>query len=95
MEVEVAGRAVHSGLTGLAFPVLRLVSEARNEHGMRQQDWKRYREYCARKTHRIRSTLHLTHTEATQANKGTRGSARQRDEGSGLAGISGQGPAAA
>ena len=78
MEVEVAGRAVHSDLTSLAFPVLRLVSEARNEHGMRQQDWKRYREYCARKTHRIRSTLHLTHTEAAQTNKGIRGSARQR-----------------
>lgn len=43
MEVVVEGRSVRSDLEHVAFPVLKLVSEARNEHGMRQQDWKRYR----------------------------------------------------
>lgn len=43
MEVQVDGRSPRPELETVAFPVLKLVSEARNEHGMRQQDWRRYR----------------------------------------------------
>jgi hypothetical protein len=59
MDVAVEGRM--RAVDTVAFPLLKLVVEARNEHGMRQQDWTRYRRYCAVKTQRLRSTLHLTH----------------------------------
>lgn len=53
----------------LSFPLLRLIIEARNEHGMRQHDWERYRRYCATKTKRVRSALHLTHAPNKPATK--------------------------
>lgn len=53
----------------LSFPLLKLIIEARNEHGMRQQDWERYRRYCTTKTKRVRSALHLTHASNKAATK--------------------------
>lgn len=61
MNVIVHGQEA-SPLTGsMNFPLLKLIVEARNEHGMRQQDWTRYRHYCTTKTRRVRSALRLTH----------------------------------
>lgn len=53
----------------LSFPLLKLIIEARNEHGMRQHDWERYRRYCTTKTKRVRSALHLTHAPNKPATK--------------------------
>ncbi|WFD42189.1 signal recognition particle subunit srp68 [Malassezia psittaci] len=69
MEVEVEGQSAPSDVAAISFPVLQLISEARNEHGMRQQDWKRYR---------IRANLHLTHGQDLPPSKGTRSNTRQR-----------------
>jgi len=60
MDVVTEGREP-AAVEALGFPLLRLVVEARNEHGLRQQDWSRYRQYCATKTKRVRSALELTH----------------------------------
>lgn len=64
MDVVLDGEAPLSADDSLSFPLLKLIVEARNEHGMRQQDWARYRKYCTTKTQRIRSTLQLTHIDA-------------------------------
>ena len=78
MDVAVEGRQPLA--TGaLEFPLLQLIVEARNEHGMRQQDWSRYRRYCATKTQRVRSALHLTHAaEQGKAGKATKGQRRSK-----------------
>jgi len=78
MDVAVEGRQPPA--TGaLEFPLLQLIVEARNEHGMRQQDWSRYRRYCSTKTQRVRSALHLTHTsEQGKAGKAAKGSRRNK-----------------
>lgn len=78
MDVVIEGREPPA-LTSLAFPLLKLVVEARNEHGMRQQDWSRYRRYCATKTRRVRTTLHLTHAaSASKPAKTKRGRRSKR-----------------
>ncbi|KAI8928088.1 hypothetical protein BC831DRAFT_510286 [Entophlyctis helioformis] len=38
----------------IVLEVLSLTNEARNMYGLRQQDYQRYRTYCARKIHRVR-----------------------------------------
>lgn len=65
MEIDLSNRdqASQAGGDLIAFPLLQLISEARNEHGMRQQDFARYRRYCASKTHRLRELLSLTHSD--------------------------------
>ncbi|CBQ70563.1 conserved hypothetical protein [Sporisorium reilianum SRZ2] len=67
MEIDFANRdqAVQGGAEPIAFPLLQLISEARNEHGMRQQDFARYRRYCASKVHRLRELLVLTHADSS------------------------------
>lgn len=47
----------------ITLPLLKLVNEARNEHGMRQHDYERYRRFCTSKTHRLRQTLGVTHKD--------------------------------
>lgn len=68
MEIDFSKRdqAVQAAGDPIAFPLLQLISEARNEHGMRQQDFARYRRYCASKTHRLRELLSLTHSDGSQ-----------------------------
>lgn len=41
MKIDTSGAPQGTG--DLSLPLLRLVSEARNEHGMRQHDYERYR----------------------------------------------------
>ncbi|KAJ1032659.1 hypothetical protein NDA16_000682 [Ustilago loliicola] len=67
MEIDLSNRDQVSQAGGdtIAFPLLQLISEARNEHGMRQQDFARYRRYCASKTHRLRQLLSLTHSDGS------------------------------
>lgn len=67
MEIDFANRDQAVQATGepIAFPLLQLISEARNEHGMRQQDFARYRRYCASKSHRLRELLTITHADAS------------------------------
>ncbi|SPO21721.1 uncharacterized protein UTRI_01204_B [Ustilago trichophora] len=67
MEIDLSNRDQLSQAGGkpIAFPLLQLISEARNEHGMRQQDFARYRRYCASKVHRLRQLLSLTHSDGS------------------------------
>ncbi|KAJ3416761.1 signal recognition particle subunit srp68 [Chytridiales sp. JEL 0842] len=46
--------------SSLTLDVLTLTSEARNEHGLRHQDYLRYRTYCARKIRRVKSIVGLS-----------------------------------
>ncbi|WFD18407.1 signal recognition particle subunit srp68 [Malassezia caprae] len=78
MDVAVEGRQAPPTGT-LEFPLLQLIVEARNEHGMRQQDWSRYRRYCSTKTQRVRSALHLTHApEREKTGKAAKGPRRNK-----------------
>ncbi|KAF9258621.1 hypothetical protein L218DRAFT_909282 [Marasmius fiardii PR-910] len=43
------------------FRALLLVNEQRSAYGLRYHDFTRYRKHCANRTHRLRSTLKLTH----------------------------------
>ncbi|PFH50722.1 hypothetical protein AMATHDRAFT_75412 [Amanita thiersii Skay4041] len=43
------------------FKTLQLVNEQRNAYGLRYNDFNRYRKHCANRTHRLRSTLKMTH----------------------------------
>ncbi|SPO22526.1 uncharacterized protein UTRI_01204 [Ustilago trichophora] len=67
MEVDFSkqDQVSQAGGEPIAFPLLQLISEARNEHGMRQQDFARYRRYCASKVHRLRELLSLTHSDGS------------------------------
>ncbi|KAF8168357.1 hypothetical protein B0H34DRAFT_685178 [Crassisporium funariophilum] len=45
----------------VAFRALQLANEQRNAYGLRYNDFPRYRKHCANRTHRLRSTLKMTH----------------------------------
>ncbi|KAK0506532.1 hypothetical protein EDD18DRAFT_1315843 [Armillaria luteobubalina] len=45
----------------LSFRALQLANQQRNAYGLRYHDFARYRKHCANRTHRIRSTLKITH----------------------------------
>ncbi|KAL1709384.1 hypothetical protein EV121DRAFT_194906 [Schizophyllum commune] len=45
----------------LNFRALQLANEQRNAYGLRYNDYARYRKHCANRTHRLRSTLKMTH----------------------------------
>ncbi|TRM62912.1 hypothetical protein BD626DRAFT_569492 [Schizophyllum amplum] len=45
----------------LTFRALQLANEQRNAYGLRYNDYARYRKHCANRTHRLRSTLKMTH----------------------------------
>lgn len=47
----------------ISLSLFALINQARNEHGMRQQDFKRYRQFCSVKVHRLREVLNKTHIE--------------------------------
>ncbi|PWN50114.1 hypothetical protein IE53DRAFT_387607 [Violaceomyces palustris] len=68
MEIDLSGKdaANSAGAEVIHLPILQIISEARNEHGMRLQDFERYRRYCSSKVHRLRETLHLTHADMNQ-----------------------------
>ncbi|KAI0089865.1 hypothetical protein BDY19DRAFT_941194 [Irpex rosettiformis] len=45
----------------LSFQALQLANEQRNAYGLRYNDYARYRKHCANRTHRLRSSLKITH----------------------------------
>ncbi|KAF9229765.1 hypothetical protein BS17DRAFT_771880 [Gyrodon lividus] len=45
----------------LSFQALQLANEQRSAYGLRYNDFPRYRKHCANRTHRLRSTLKMTH----------------------------------
>ncbi|KAE8222748.1 hypothetical protein CF319_g4108 [Tilletia indica] len=64
MEVDLANASSASLPEGsLSFGLLQVVSEARNEHGLRHHDYKLYREYCSKKVHRLRRVERITHAD--------------------------------
>ncbi|CAD6890242.1 unnamed protein product [Tilletia controversa] len=64
MDVDLANAGTASLAEGsLSFGLLQIVSEARNEHGLRHHDYKLYREYCSKKVHRLRRVERITHAD--------------------------------
>ncbi|KAH9487176.1 Signal recognition particle subunit SRP68 [Psilocybe cubensis] len=45
----------------VVFRALQLANEQRNAYGLRYNDLTRYRKHCANRTHRLRSSLKMTH----------------------------------
>ncbi|KAJ7226111.1 hypothetical protein GGX14DRAFT_423922 [Mycena pura] len=45
----------------VVFKALQLANAQRNAYGLRYNDFARYRKHCANRTHRLRSTLKMTH----------------------------------
>ncbi|CAO1614396.1 unnamed protein product [Sympodiomycopsis kandeliae] len=68
-----------AGGGSLTLPLLKLISEARNEHGMRQHDYASYRHFCTQKTYRLRKTLNLTHKDAERDQKGSAGKGQKNN----------------
>ncbi|KAJ3330852.1 signal recognition particle subunit srp68 [Blyttiomyces sp. JEL0837] len=44
----------------LKLDVLAMINEARNQYGLRHQDYQRYRHYCAKKIRRVRGVVGMT-----------------------------------
>ncbi|KAF5377265.1 hypothetical protein D9615_006422 [Tricholomella constricta] len=45
----------------VVFAALQLANEQRSAYGLRYNDFTRYRKHCSNRTHRLRSTLKITH----------------------------------
>ncbi|KAG6869599.1 hypothetical protein C0992_002600, partial [Termitomyces sp. T32_za158] len=48
-------------MSTVVFAALQLANEQRSAYGLRSNDFTRYRKHCANRTHRLRSTLKMTH----------------------------------
>ncbi|CAL1697046.1 unnamed protein product [Somion occarium] len=55
--------------TSLHFKALLLANEERNAYGLRYNDYERYRKHCANRTHRLRSSLKMTHGKGREFKK--------------------------
>ncbi|KDQ54954.1 hypothetical protein JAAARDRAFT_354914 [Jaapia argillacea MUCL 33604] len=53
----------------VAFRALQLANEQRTAYGLRYNDFTRYRKHCANRTHRIRSSLKMTHGKGREFKK--------------------------
>ncbi|KAH9176998.1 hypothetical protein EDB89DRAFT_2204473 [Lactarius sanguifluus] len=53
----------------LSFRALELVNEQRSRYGLRYHDHERYRKHCSNRTHRLRSTLKITHGRGREFKK--------------------------
>ena len=53
----------------IKFKALQLANEQRNAYGLRYNDYARYRKHCANRTHRLRSTLKMTHGKGREFKK--------------------------
>ncbi|KAF9560190.1 hypothetical protein CPC08DRAFT_818375 [Agrocybe pediades] len=51
------------------FRALQLANEQRNAYGLRYNDFTRYRKHCANRTHRLRSSLKMTHGKGREFKK--------------------------
>ncbi|KDN41791.1 hypothetical protein K437DRAFT_226583 [Tilletiaria anomala UBC 951] len=63
MEFDFSGRDPAEGVVIGELRLLQTLTEARNEHGMRQNEYERYRVYCTKKVHRLREIAKLTHVD--------------------------------
>ncbi|KAK0547851.1 signal recognition particle subunit srp68 [Tilletia horrida] len=64
MEVDLSNAGDASlEANALSFGLLQIVSEARNEHGLRHHDYKLYHHFCAKKVHRLRQIQKVTHAD--------------------------------
>ncbi|KAI6153113.1 hypothetical protein BKA82DRAFT_4086213 [Pisolithus tinctorius] len=55
--------------TKVSFQALQLANEHRSAYGLRYNDVTRYRKHCANRTHRLRSTLKMTHGKGREFKK--------------------------
>ncbi|KAG6814403.1 hypothetical protein H0H92_007406 [Tricholoma furcatifolium] len=55
--------------TIVSFAALQLANEQRSAYGLRYNDFTRYRKHCANRTHRLRSTLKMTHGKGREFKK--------------------------
>ncbi|KAF9652058.1 hypothetical protein BDM02DRAFT_3184041 [Thelephora ganbajun] len=55
--------------TIISFRALLLVNEQRNTYGLRYNDYTRYRKHCTNRTHRLRSSLKITHGKGREFKK--------------------------
>ncbi|KAG5646888.1 hypothetical protein DXG03_001964 [Asterophora parasitica] len=53
----------------VAFAALQLANGQRTAYGLRYNDFTRYRKHCANRTHRLRSTLKITHGKGREFKK--------------------------
>lgn len=53
----------------IIYLALQLANEQRNAYGLRYNDYARYRKHCANRTHRLRSTLKMTHGKGREFKK--------------------------
>ncbi|CAK5279847.1 unnamed protein product [Mycena citricolor] len=53
----------------VVFKALQLANEQRSSYGLRYNDYARYRKHCANRTHRLRSTLKMTHGRGREFKK--------------------------
>ncbi|TCD61181.1 hypothetical protein EIP91_008806 [Steccherinum ochraceum] len=53
----------------LQFRALLLANEQRNAYGLRSNDFERYRKHCANRTHRLRTSLKMTHGKGREFKK--------------------------
>ncbi|EGN94085.1 hypothetical protein SERLA73DRAFT_171591 [Serpula lacrymans var. lacrymans S7.3] len=53
----------------ITFRALQLANEQRNAYGLRYNDFERYRKHCANRTHRLRSSLKMTHGKGREFKK--------------------------
>ncbi|OBZ80024.1 Signal recognition particle subunit SRP68 [Grifola frondosa] len=51
------------------FQALLIANEQRNAYGLRYNDYERYRKHCANRTHRLRSSLKMTHGKGREFKK--------------------------
>ncbi|OCH84768.1 hypothetical protein OBBRIDRAFT_798811 [Obba rivulosa] len=53
----------------IGFHALQITNEQRNAYGLRYNDYERYRKHCANRTHRLRSSLKMTHGKGREFKK--------------------------
>ncbi|KAF7437301.1 hypothetical protein PC9H_004140 [Pleurotus ostreatus] len=56
-------------MANIKLRVLQLANEQRSAYGLRYNDYERYRKHCANRTHRLRSSLKMTHGKGREFKK--------------------------
>ncbi|KAF4572485.1 Signal recognition particle subunit SRP68 [Pleurotus pulmonarius] len=56
-------------MASIKLRVLQLANEQRSSYGLRYNDYERYRKHCANRTHRLRSSLKMTHGKGREFKK--------------------------
>lgn len=64
----------------ICLPVLKVIKEAQQQHGLRHGDYQRYRCYCSRRIRRLRKVLKVTQGEKRHFKKKDVTEAMLKDE---------------